>query len=76
MIYLNSTNLLAMEYKEDTKELWVAFKGRPNEIKPTEFYVYSEVPDEVWEGFKIVESKGSFFHKNVKGRYKFRKESI
>lgn len=37
-------------------------------------YHYSDVPPEVFAAFEASESKGSFLHHNIKGRYKFEKQ--
>lgn len=33
-------------------------------------YVFHDVSVEVWEGFKKAESKGRYFVRNIKGKYK------
>ncbi len=37
-------------------------------------YHYSDVPPEVFAAFEANESKGSFLHHNIKGKYKFEKQ--
>lgn len=35
------------------------------------WYIYYDVPVEVWHSFKNAESKGSFFNTDIKGKYEY-----
>jgi hypothetical protein len=39
-----------------------------------ETYIYQDVPLELWEGFKQTDSKGGFYNREIKGRYKLQRE--
>lgn len=39
-------------------------------IKPGKEYIYQAVPIELWEQWKKSPSKGNFYSKHIKGRYK------
>lgn len=36
-----------------------------------QFYLYSGVPSEIWQGFKNSESFGSYYNHNIKHKYAF-----
>jgi hypothetical protein len=50
----------------DRQMLLVAFTSDPGKR-----YVFEGVPAEVWAAFKSADSKGKFYHANIKGRYRF-----
>jgi hypothetical protein len=33
------------------------------------YYIYRNVPMEVWQGFKNADSPGAFYNENIKGRF-------
>lgn len=35
-------------------------------------YLYNGVPFDVWNDFKKADSKGKFYHRHIKGKYKFK----
>ncbi len=35
-------------------------------------YIYSDLPFEIWQGFKNAQSFGSYYHQNIKGKYQFK----
>jgi hypothetical protein len=35
-------------------------------------YIYSHVPLDVWKGFKMADSFGSYYDRNIKSRYEFK----
>jgi hypothetical protein len=68
----NSSNIEAIGYNKDRKELWVTFSSKGNDaLKST--YVYVEVPEQTNTDLMAADSKGKFLNATVKGTYKFRK---
>lgn len=61
-IKLNSSVLSTAEYNSKTLELSITFNNGKT-------YIYYSFPSQVWESFKSSSSKGSFFTKNIKGKY-------
>jgi len=52
-------------YDSEKRELWVTFH--------TGTYVYSRVPEKVWEEFRRAPSKGTFVNEVIKPRYPVRR---
>ena len=63
---IKSSNLSAVDYDPQGRALKVRFKGSGE-------YLYVGVPQEAFENFMASESKGSFFHSNIKGVYEHEK---
>lgn len=63
---VKSSNINAVGYDADKKELQVEFKGGG-------VYAYDEVPPEVHEALAAAESVGKHFHAHVKDKYKTRR---
>ena len=61
-----SSVVAAMEYNEPTATLRITYASG-------KVYDYKDVPPEVFEEMKLVDSKGTFLNYQVKGKYKFRK---
>lgn len=59
MYYVNSSNIEAVGYIRDKRELYVEFLDGS-------IYCYYDVDPEIWRMFQIVESKGSFLHFYIK----------
>ena len=57
-----STNIAEVTYDGDTKTLSVTFKDGDQ-------WEYSGVPAEVYGAFQRAPSAGSFFYRNMRGRY-------
>lgn len=57
--FITSANYKSQDGK--TGYLILEMKGKP--------YHFGNVPISVWEGFKSADSKGKFYHANIKGRY-------
>lgn len=36
-------------------------------------YQYFDVPEHLWEAFKVAESQGKFLSQNIKGQYRYSK---
>ena len=51
-------------WHEDVLSIW---------ISETERYDYYDVPEPVYDLFEKSDSKGSFFHKNIRGQYPYAK---
>ena len=60
-----STVIKDFDYDADTRELEITFvTGR--------VYVYSAVPEDVFEGFLAASSKGEFFNAEIRNVYAYR----
>ena len=66
MIKVKSSNVEAIGYNPDTKELRVQFKGGA-------VYKYNEIPHIIFCKFITAESYGNFLAENIKGKYEFKK---
>jgi len=67
LVLVESSNLSAIAYDEVNKKLYVQFSSGG-------IYSYSDVIPEVHEQFMVSESKGRFFHANVKSAgYKYQR---
>lgn len=58
-------------YDAETQTLKLVF-GYENDLE----YSFFEVPAEIGEGFETAESKGKFFHANVRGKFDYVKDFI
>lgn len=58
-----SSNIAEGEYDPDVRLMRIAFRDGSA-------YQYSGVPPEVWLGLQHAASAGSYFHRNIKGRYR------
>lgn len=67
MIYVDSSNIEAIGYDEDAEELHVQFLGRG-------YYVYHDVPRNIFDDLMNASSKGSFLNREVRGVYRFTKQ--
>jgi hypothetical protein len=67
MIYVDSSNVEAIGYDDDTQELHVQFLSGGN-------YIYHGVPREKFDGLLNAPSKGSFLNREVKNVYQFTKQ--
>jgi len=67
MTIVQSSNIEAIGYAEESHTLAVQFKGRKGAAGS--LYEYANVPVGVWHDFLQAVSKGSFFAANVKGVY-------
>lgn len=67
MIYVDSSNIEAVGYDDDTQELHVQFLL-------SGCYIYSDVPREVFDDLINAPSKGSFLNREVKSIYQFMKQ--
>jgi hypothetical protein len=62
MIFVDSSNIEAIGYEPDQNELHVRFLTG-------ETYVYSEVPQDVFDQLVYSDSKGSYFNRFIKPVY-------
>jgi KTSC domain len=67
MIYVDSSNVEAIGYDDDTQELHVQFVS-------SGYYVYNSVPRPVFDDLMNSPSKGSFINREVKNIYQFTKQ--
>lgn len=63
---IESSNITKTDYNTETKKLIVDFKTGTQ-------YEYDEVPHEVYTRFRMAESQGSFFNKNIAKTFKYKK---
>jgi hypothetical protein len=67
MIYVDSSNIEAIGYDADSQELHVQFLSGG-------YYVYHDVPPDVFDEFNCAPSKGSYLNREIKGVYQFTKQ--
>ncbi len=67
MIYVDSSNIEAIGYDEGTLELYVQFLSGA-------YYIYRDVPRQIFDYLMSAPSKGSFLNREVKGVYQFTKQ--
>ena len=67
MIYVDSSNIEAIGYDDDAQELHVQFLSGG-------YYIYHDVPRQVFDGLMFATSKGSFLNREVKGVYQFTRQ--
>jgi len=60
-----SSHIIQVAYDDESREMEVAFADG-------QLYVYFGVPKEVFQGFKSAGSAGSYFHRQVRNRYRYR----
>jgi hypothetical protein len=63
MIPVKSSNIAAVGYEDPAGTLWVLFKGH------NDAHRYDDVPHAVFEKMRNAESIGSFFAKEIRGKY-------
>ncbi len=63
---IDSSTVKFAEYDTSTQKLLVTFKG---EVQ----YEYSEVPHSVFTKFRMAESQGSFFNKEIGKKFDYKK---
>ena len=67
MTYVDSSNIEAIGYDDETQELHVQFLSGG-------LYIYHNVPRHVFDALMNAPSKGSFLNREVKGVYQFSKQ--
>ena len=67
MTYVDSSNIEAIGYDEDSQELYVQFLSGS-------CYIYHNVPLDVFEALMNAPSKGSFLNREIKGIYSYAKQ--
>jgi KTSC domain len=67
MVPVISSNVMAVGYDVEQKELHVQFKGS------TTVYIYESVESLVHQSLMASDSKGTFIARELKGKYKFKK---
>lgn len=65
---IESSNLKSLTYDSKDQNLIIEFKGKDNNK-----YKYVNVEEVVVKNFLESESKGKFFHANIKNKYKYEK---
>lgn len=66
MVPVESSNLKAVGYDPDAKEMHIQFKSGGH-------YSYANVPPEAHQAFMAADSKGGHFSKNFAGHFKHTK---
>ncbi|WP_260926754.1 KTSC domain-containing protein [Novosphingobium sp. 9] len=61
-----SSNIASLKYDSDTLTLQVSFHNGSA-------YQYFDVPQQIWEAFKLADSKGVFLNAEIKGTYRYSK---
>lgn len=72
LIAVESSQISAVGYDTNSRTLAVQFPGRG--ATPGSVYHYSNVPPEVFAEFQAAESKGTFFGKNIRGKFDYEKQ--
>jgi hypothetical protein len=67
MTYVNSSNIEAIGYDDDALELHVRFLSGG-------YYIYHNVPRQIFDDLMSAPSKGSFLNREIKGVYHFTKQ--
>jgi len=67
-IYVDSSNIEAVQYNTDNQELYVQFLSGGT-------YCYHDVPEEIFNELLEASSKGSFLNRVIKGTYEYSKVS-
>lgn len=67
MTYVDSSNIEAIGYEDNTQELHVQFLSGG-------YYIYHDVPRQIFDDLMSAPSKGSFLNREVKGVYQFTKQ--
>ena len=62
----DSSNIAEIAYDASTQILQVTFHNGST-------YQYFDVPDHIWEAFKIADSKGIYLNSTIKGQYRYSK---
>lgn len=65
MEYVDSSNIEAIGYDPDARELWVRFVSGST-------YVYTNVPPATYSDIMRADSKGSYLNREVKSNYDYR----
>lgn len=61
-----SASIVRISYDKSTSTLEVEFQNGS-------IYQYFDVPESVWEAFKLADSKGQFINSTLKGSYRYSK---
>lgn len=67
VLYLSeneSNNISKIEYDNSTQSLLIVFRNDAE-------YLYSDIPESVFLDMKNSESKGSYLHNHIKGKYRY-----
>lgn len=64
MIYVDSSNIEAIGYDDESLELHVQFISGG-------YYIYNNVPRQIFDELMYAPSKGSFLNREIKGLYQF-----
>lgn len=60
---INSTAIRFVEYRAQSQELDITFESGGT-------YTYFDVPDSLYKAFLSAPSKGQFFHKNIRDKFR------
>jgi len=65
-VSIQSSNIKSASYETDSKTLTITFSN-------LNVYKYYDVPWEIFARFRISESQGKYFSKEINGKYKYSK---
>ncbi len=65
MIFVDSSNIEAIGYDSDQRDLYVQFHGG-------RIYVYADVPEQIYQELLQADSKGSYLNRELKPNYSYR----
>ncbi len=69
MTHTLSSNVRSFGYGAEDAELWISYRNTPG------FYIYEQVPPDVYAALLAAKSKGRFLHENVLGRFQHRQQA-
>lgn len=69
MIIEGSSNIAEVDYNESNHSLRVKFHSGGE-------YIYDAVPRKIYDNLLLVESKGSYFYKNIRNKYQAHRVNI
>ncbi|MBS4007316.1 MAG: KTSC domain-containing protein [Clostridium sp.] len=67
LIFVDSSNIEAIGYDDGTSDLHIQFTSGS-------YYIFHNVPRDIFESILYAPSKGSFFNREVKGIYTFTRQ--
>lgn len=71
LIPVKSSNVQAVGYLPDTRDLFVRFVVRHDPAKIGPLYKYTNVPLGVFSRFRRAASKGTFFWMHIRGQFRY-----
>lgn len=72
LVKIKSSQIDEIGHDAETSTLFIRFKAKPGQAKGA-LYSYSDFDSDAYINFATAESIGSYFYKNIKGKYNFAK---